>query len=241
MKTAVLNCYVKILYSIITIFLSSVAANAGPIEIEFNQFHEYFTESVNISGSMRAGVMYESETSRAAPDSLQVDLTNAIGSVLCVTLLSVDGKYGADFSYTLTGETKGRTAFKLPTEKQEIITSYSPEQLAIFAQVKPVCKGAKGVVVPAFWGNSANSNVLNVYLNSAANSTFLMLYGASGDAGDKGKILCKRIDADDNTAYNTQCTINDIQKYNLEKTVIIRSNFGKAYRPVKLKIMTPKS
>jgi len=186
---------------------------------------------------VRAGVMYDSSADYVTPTSLYIDVDSKTDQMLCVKMLSVDGKYGADFTYQLTRNISGAIQFKLPTELQNIVTSYTPDQLAVLAEIKPKCKMKGGYIVPASWGGHIQ-NTLKVYLNSGVSATSLKLYKVDGG---RHKISCGPIENKRNTAYDTECHINDSSIYNLEKTKIIRTNFGNHSKPIKLKIHISKN
>ena len=212
--------------------------SAETIQLDKLQFRESFAENVNISGSVRAGVMYRSNLPNATPDSLYIDIGSKSNQILCARILSVDGKYGADIDYQLTGNRSGFTQFQLPTIMHDVVTSYTPNQLAVLAEIKPRCKSRKGHIVPASWGKPlVTSGIVKVFLNSGANNTFLKLYKHGG--GSK-KLSCNPIEAERNTAYDTECSIKNVEIYDLGKTKIIRTNFGNHSRPLRLQIFISK-
>lgn len=221
-------CVLQILMSVL------IVANAETILLdEKNHFRESYAENVNISGSVRVGVMYGSSELKVTPDSLYINIGLMVDQMLCVKMLSVDGQYGADFSYQLTGNVSGRNRFQIPTKLRDVLTGYAPDQLVVLAEIKSKCKGRSGVIVPALWGGQTQDTVVKVYLNSGVSKTVLKLYKNEG--GSK-KLECGSIKAVINTAYDTECSIVNISSYNLEKTKIIRTHFGNYSKPVKLKI-----
>jgi len=218
-----------------SLFSTSVAfADTVILDKDINQFRESFTQSVNISGSVRAGVMYSSSLKNVQLDSLFIDIgaKAMMDKMLCVKMLSVDGQYGADFTYELKGKLRGLNRFKLPSTLQDKVSVYSPDQLAVLAEVKPVCKGRGGHIVPALWSNKKDDS-LNVYLNSGVSKTSLKLYKIKGGST---KIICKPVKAERNTAFDTKCRIDNTEEYKLDKTKILRTNFGNHSRPIKLPI-----
>jgi len=218
-----LACF--ILFTVFPVF-------ANTIRLDQNQFREFFTEDVNISGSVRTGVMYQSSSQFVKPDALFIDIGTKLNQMLCVKMISVDGRYGANFQYEITGKIRGVTRFQLPTQLHEIVTGYTPEQIAVLAEIKPACKGKSKHIVPASWDKPENDSI-NVFLNSGGSTTYLKLYLLEG--GSK-KSPCQPIKADRGTAYDKECQITDPQRYELSKTKIIRTNFDSYFKPLKLKI-----
>jgi hypothetical protein len=214
--------------------LTSCSLYAGPIPIEEAQFQESYNDSVNISGSVRAGVMYMAGAEKVLPDSLFLDLLPESDKLLCVSMISVDGRYGAEFSHKLSSDLTGLTQFQLPTEMHDVLTRYKPDQVAVLAEIKPACNDKGERIVPAAWGRPpADSSVIKVFLNSGAEKTYLKMYKKENGSD---KLKCKSVRSETKTAYDTECTINEPQKYLLENTKVLRRNFGDYGKSVKLKI-----
>jgi hypothetical protein len=220
------------LFILLTLFtIPSLYAEA--IKLNQSQFWESYSQSVNISGSVRAGVMYDSPADHVIPDLLYLDISTKSDQLLCVSMVSVDGQYGAKFTYQLSDKIHGLTPFQLPTKLREVMIAYTPEQIAVLSEIKPVCKGKSGHIIPASWGKPS-VNTVKVYLNSGISRTTLKLYKFSGG---KIKLKCLPMQSDkNNTAYDTECIITNAGDYDLSKTKILRSNFGNHSRPIKLNI-----
>lgn len=234
-----------ILLGLLFFVVNLTGLNAEPIKLNENQFHESLAEKVKISGSVRAGVMYASDSTRVLPNALYVAVGKEYDKMLCVKILSVDGQYGASIKFTLKGAIEDDPAqFELPTAHQDIVTSYMPEQIAVLAQIKPVkdnCNGKSGRIVPAAWGKH-NNDIIKVFLNSSANKTSLKLKKINKDGSKQSKkVLCRPVKSKNNTAYNTECSIENIGDFDLTKTKVLRSNFGSISKPIKLEVYIPQS
>ena len=212
--------------------LLTTTATAETIRLNQDQFRESYTEEVNISGAVRTGVMYATSSKHAMPDSLYIDLGKGSDQILCVKMISVDGRYGADFEYSLTSNISGLTRFQLPTTFKDVVTGYSAEQIAVLAEIKPACKSKSIQILPASWG-SPKPDTLKVFLNSGVDTTYLKLYLQKG--GSK-KQPCQAVKAERGTAYDTACSISDPGSYDLSKTKVIRKNFDNIFKPIKLRI-----
>ena len=90
------------------------SAGAGPVQLNKNDFHERYIENVNISGSIRAGVMFQSAASQVKPSELFVDIGTNPGATLCVRIISIDGHYEADFEYPIKKENQGLIQHLIP-------------------------------------------------------------------------------------------------------------------------------
>jgi len=230
MKIIQIRAYQRLFLFFLLVAINT--AHADTIKLDKIQFSESFTKNVNISGSVRVGVMYSSSLSYVKPDSLYIDIAPQANQLLCVKILSIDGQYGAQFTYQIPSGLLARSQFQLPTDFVSVVTSYKPDQLAVLAEIKPVCKGKGGNIVPASWGVPAQETI-KVYLNSGVRSTSLKLKMIKG--GSK-KLACHPVKNERNAAYDTECVIENFTKYNLQKTKILRSNFGSHSRAVKLNI-----
>jgi len=222
---------------ILSVFAIANTVYAETVQLDKDQFNESFTKNVNISGSVRAGVMYRSSEKNVQPDSLYIDARSEAGKMLCVNMLSVDGQYSAHINYKLKANTNHSYTFQLPTNHHDIVTSYAPGQLAVLAEIKDECDGKGGKIVPASWGKYTPGSI-KIYLNSGARTTSLKLYKIKGGSE---KIACKPVTYKKNTAYDTECSIDNINNYNLKKTKIIRKNFGNHFSPVQVQIHISKS
>lgn len=222
---------IELFFLITLLSLPSFAEEA--IKLDQNQFREFYSQSVKISGSVRTGVMYDSPADHVVPELLYIDIPTKSDQFLCVNMVSVDGQYGAKFTYQLSKNIHGLTPFELPTEKEGVMMAYTPTQLAVLAEIKPTCKGKSGHIVPASWG-VPHSDTVKVYLNSGISKTTLILINLSGE---KDKFPCHPFKSDkNNTAYDTECIIDRAGKFDLSKSKILRRNFGNRFRPIKLNI-----
>ena len=221
--------------TLFSIFIIPVCCLAGDVELLPGQFQESYISEVNISGSVRAGVMYESNRQVAGPDALHIYLGDMNPSILQVKITSIDGRYEADFIYPVNNGETGITKFRLPTKMEDIISHYPPDQLAVLARLKKTGLSSKGKIIPATWGKPGSNN-LKIFLNSGVSTTLLKLYRTDGSTK---KIVCRKIDTDNVTAYDTECIVNDSGRYEMSRTKVIRKNFDSYFKPVKLNINCP--
>lgn len=221
--------FILIIYSI----YHSIAL-ADIITINHGQFKETFTESVNISGIVRIGVMYGSPLNNTDLDSLFIDLGQNKKGLLCASITSIDGQYKAAFKLKLKEQWKGISRFKLPSQYHQRISHYSPNHVAVMAEIKPKCKGKTHQIVPASWG-PPNTETIHVFINSGGFNSILKLYKLNGD---REKIKCHDINTNKKTAFNTECTISKPIRYQMEKSTLFRSRNNNRSKPIKLPIFT---
>ena len=210
------------------------SADASPVQLNKNDFHERYIENVNISGSVRAGVMFQSAASQVKPAELFVDIGTNSGSTLCVRIISIDGHYEADFEYAITKENQGLVQFDLPTSKGDVVESYAPDHLAVLAEVKKECSQKKAHFAPAAWGRPDN-NTVKVFLNSGVEKTLLKI---KNKEGKYIKQKCNKLKHEKLTAYDVECVISNAIEYDLSTTKVLRKNFDNFIKPIKLNIQT---
>ena len=208
------------------------SAGAGPVQLNKNDFHERYIENVNISGSIRAGVMFQSAASQVKPSELFVDIGTNPGATLCVRIISIDGHYEADFEYPIKKENQGLIQFALPTSKGDVVGSYAPDHLAVLAEVKKDCRQKKARFAPAAWGRPDN-NTVKVFLNSGVEKTLLKI---KNKEGKYKKLKCGKMKHEKLTAYDVQCVISNAAEYDLSTTRVLRKNFDNFIKPIKLNI-----
>ncbi|MBU1171444.1 MAG: hypothetical protein KKD44_17970 [Proteobacteria bacterium] len=205
---------------------------AGMVDLDSKQFHESYVKEVKISGSVRAGVMFQSHLMKIEPRDLYINIGETLGTDLDVKMISIDGRYEAEFSYQVKENSTGLTRFNIPTQMAHIVSQYPPDHLAVLARLKGNDTHKKDVVVPATWGKPQSKNI-TILLNSGVSNTHLKLYRPDGTSE---KLACHKIDAGTTTAYDTECLVEDFSQYDLNKTKIIRKNFDSFYKPIHLSI-----
>lgn len=113
-----------IVFSTFALSISSAYSAMNTITVDPKIFKEAYTETVNVSGIVRVGVMYSSTLSKADSNSLYVDIKSGAEKILCVNINSIDGQYSASFELTIPTGINGVNRFILPSkfEQQIVIT-----------------------------------------------------------------------------------------------------------------------
>jgi len=217
---------------IIFTLLFSKFAFPDTIKIDTQKFSESYTETVNISGSTRTGVMYESSLHKVNAESLYIDIGDTSSGMLCAKLVSVDGLYEASFELKLKNKWQGINRFILPSRYNKKISHYPPNHIAVLAELKPKCKGKTLKFAPASWGSPIITKI-RVLINSGGLNTHIKLYEYDGS---HQKLECHYIDAQKKVAFDTECIISEPGRFLLHKSKILRSKFNSRSAPIKLPI-----
>ena len=204
---------------------ASTSAAQEPRRIVLNdgQFKESFLDKVTVSGGIRAGFMYQSQLGHADIHELYVHLQRDIveqDAMLCVNMVSRDGRYSASWEYALGKQPAGSFVVDLPSKYQEKIVGYSPDALVVLAGItKKDCASSEMKYVPTSWGAMPASDYV-LYVNSGNTDTIV------GIPGHAERIQCTKIVADSTVAYDTRCILGKDILNEPKSVFLVRNNFG---------------
>jgi hypothetical protein len=215
-----------LLYStavIVVLASNSLAQEQRRIVLDNTQFKESFLDKVTVSGGVRAGFMYQSLLGRIDMHDLNVHLQHDIDeqdAMLCVNMVSRDGRYSASWEYALGKQPAGSIAVDLPSKYQEQISGYSPDALVVLAAVtKKDCTSTEIKYVPTSWGGMNKSDYI-LYVNSGNTDTII------GIPGHAERIQCSKIVAESTIAYDTRCVVGKDILNEPKSIFLVRNNFG---------------
>lgn len=204
------------------------ANNAGAQEqrrivLDNTQFKESFLDKVTVSGGIRAGFMYQSPLGRIDIHELNVHLQRDIDdqdAMLCVNMVSRDGRYSASWEYALGKQPAGSIVVDLPSKYQEQISGYAPDALVVLAGItKKECTSTEIKYVPTSWGGINKSDYI-LYVNSGNTDTII------GIPGHAERIQCAKIVAESTIAYDTRCVVGRDILNEPKSIFFVRNNFG---------------
>ena len=215
-----------LLFSAAILLASIVSATAQEqrrIVLRDSQFKESFLQKVTVSGGIRAGFMFQSSMDHVDIHELYIHLPQDIeeqDAMLCVNMVSRDGRYTASWEYALGQQSHGSIAVNLPSKYQEQISGYSTDALVVLAAItKKDCASGERQYVPASWGEKHELDYI-LYVNSGNAET------AIGIPGKKEKIQCSKIDSGSTVAYDTKCIMEKDMIGDAKSIFLVRNNFG---------------
>jgi len=212
-STAVILCFMK----------SAMAQEPRMIVLQDRQFKESFLQKVTVSGGVRAGFMFQSALDHVDIHELYIHLQESVeeqDAMLCVNMVSRDGRYTASWEYAIGQQSPGSIAVNLPSKYQEQIASYPPDALVVLAAItKKDCQAVDNKYVPTSWGKHHNSDYI-LYVNSGNTDTVI------GIPGQSERIQCSKIIADSTVAYDTKCIIGKDLLGETKSIFLVRNNFG---------------
>ena len=167
--------------------------------------------------------MYQSLLDHVDIHELYVNLQHDIedqDAMLCVNMVSRDGRYSASWEYALGKQTAGSIAVNLPSKYQAQVSSYSTDALVVLAAIaKKDCASGEMKYVPTSWGEVTKSDYI-LYVNSGNTDTII------GIPGESERIQCSKINADSTIAYDTRCIIAKGILDEPKSIFLVRKNFG---------------
>ena len=212
---------------------NSIAQEQRVIVLQDAQFKESFLQKVTVSGGIRAGFMFQSALTRVDINELYIHLQHDVDdgdAMLCVNMVSRDGRYTASWEYALGQQQSGSLAVTLPSKYHEQIASYSPDGLVVLAAIaKKDCASGDNVYVPASWGKVHTSDYV-LYVNSGNTDTVV------GIPGNTERIKCMKINSESTVAYDTKCVVEKDAVKDAKSLFLVRSNFGNRLPNVELQV-----
>ena len=150
------------------------------IVLNEQQFKESFLKKVTVSGGIRAGFMYKSALAHVDVNQLYIylhrDLTDP-DAMLCVNMVSRDGRYTASWQYALGVQPAGAIKVELPSKYQDQVAAYTPDALAVLAGIaKQNCSSPDLKYIPASWGEVRDADYI-LYVNSSNTDTVIGIPG----------------------------------------------------------------
>jgi len=201
----------------------AAAQEPRKIVLSDNQFKESYLEKVTVSGGIRAGFMRQSTLEHIDLNALYIHLQHDVkeqDAMLCVNMVSRDGRYAASWQYPLGAQPAGSMLVDLPSKYRAQVSGYAPDALAVLAGVaQKDCLAGEMRYVPASWGIGSASEYV-FYVNSGTTETEIGIPGATG------RIPCTKIVADSAIAYDTQCLAPNHLIAEPKSIFILRNNFG---------------
>ncbi len=171
---------------------------------KIDSFREDYSSDVNVSGGILTAFQYGSSTSLARFDSLFVAKDKSINN-LNVRVLSIDGKYSAEFALEFTSNDNTWVQIVIPTKYQEKIAKYKPEDISVYAFKEELSKRRKKahIIFPTSWGKPDISKQ-KFYLNSAGDFAKFAYFDIQNG---KTVTFCEPISNEIKTAFNYECEI----------------------------------
>ena len=111
------------------------------------------------------GLMADPQGTLLNPARLFVDLPAGGPPLLCVTIVSLDGRFEASLEYTPQGAT-GRLPLVGPTQHLRELRDYTPEQMAVLAHLAERCNRSVTEYVVASWAPYVPDGRVMVMVNA---------------------------------------------------------------------------
>jgi hypothetical protein len=199
--------------------LLALLAPAAAAQITVNQFDEAYGAEQPVSGRGFVGVVLADAAGPVALDKLEIFIPKGTTGDLKINVISADAKYRGTADASLAGGASGWTPLKLPSSRQQALSSYSTDTLTLLAEAA----GSKPLLTR--WG--AGGKTVQIYVNSERSDTSIAWR-------KDGKIEvqpCRRLTGGSLVRFDTICSAPaDI--LGPEPIRIIRRRGGVALEPV---------
>lgn len=204
-------------------FTGTVVGQERLFRIGKDTFQESFSDNVEVSGGIRAGVMYASSAPRVDFETLFVHFSTPLaeaGKQLCVSMVSLDGRYSASWRHPIPEGSTGSYRITLPSQYHAKLENLGPDDLVVLAAVADACPARDMSYIPASWGTPAK-NSLKIFLNAGTSQSRAIFQ----DQNQKRKVTCNVLPVTAKIAYDTVCVLmlSDSQLPSLVQ--IVRTNF----------------
>lgn len=177
---------------------------AEELSYKIDGFKEDYSSDVNVSGGILTAFQFGSIASLAQFDSLFIAKDNDTNN-LQIRVLSIDGKYSAEFAIEFLSNDSSWVQIKIPTRYKDKVAKYKPEDISIYAYKEEISKRRKKthMIFPTSWGKP-NLSQQKFYLNSAGDFAKFAYFDINNG---KTVIFCEPISSEIKTSFNYECEI----------------------------------
>lgn len=233
MKNAIRVTFLSVCIFLLSI-VCSIADDNTVVVVNELQLNESFIDKVNVSGGVRAGLMLSSSKQSVDFDQLYIYLgdkgESSAQSVLCVSMVSNDGRYSSNWEHRLEQQKTGPIKFSLKSKHKEQLAAYTPSELVVLASVaQESCQSKKQQYVPASWGFVQDGKYI-LFVNSGGADAAVSV------SGRKERISCDKILNGKTIAYDKKCEIDQSIIGQEKKLSLHRSNFNNTLPDVKIEL-----
>ncbi len=186
------------------IYLFTIVSVASENQYEIENFKDSWSSDVDVSGGVLTAYQLRGSISSVQIDKLYIGKAKNIDK-LNIRILSIDGKYSAEFVIKFTPTENEWVEVKInETEHNKYLSTYRPEEVSVYAY-QEVSHRRKKVhhVFPTSWGKPDLSDI-SFFVNSAGEFARLAFVDKTKNKHVK---YCDAIDGEINTSYNYECKI----------------------------------
>ncbi|KGJ90255.1 hypothetical protein [Thalassotalea sp. ND16A] len=171
---------------------------------EILNLEEGYDSNVDVSGGVLTAFQFEGADETAQLDNLFIAKSENSKN-LNIKILSIDGKYHAEFAVKFLPTDKEWVEVAIPSKYTEELASYKAEEVSVYAYQEVITKRNKKThfIFPTAWGEP-NTLQQKFYINSAGD--FAKLAYVDINIG-KQVTFCEPISRNVKTSFNYECTL----------------------------------
>lgn len=183
---------------------SALAQSLRPV----GAVQETFQKRIPVGGRIVVSVSAVDPPGRVDPRSLWALIPVDPGRVLCVNLLSADGRYQAQVEYDLAGVAPGPHRLEFPTKYAPELSGFSTADFGVLAMGVDDCNSFDGSqvetpkVAVTLWSVPRSLDFIVVKVQTGQTSAVLYVEGAR-----TGPIACHATRALSTAAFDAECVI----------------------------------
>ena len=201
-------------------------------DIVATSLNETYSDTVKVSGEFLVGVQLEATSEQKR---LHVNFPESTTGNLCIVLSSIDGKYKANLSYTLTTPQSGLKDIGFVSEHPKVLMNYSTQEIAVSASLKESCvESFPSKSLVASWNKETKNNLILLIRSDARKDTAYIPNFKNKIAHTK----CKKIRSSYNVSYDKYCKFENIDINSINEIEIIRKNL-QSIEPEKIYFHSP--
>lgn len=210
----------------------AIADNNAVVVMDESQLNESFIDKVNVSGGVRAGLMLNGSKQSVDFDQLYIYTGDGneplANSILCVSMISNDGRYTSNWEYPLNQQKRSTITFSLKSRHKEQLAAYASSELVVLAAVaQESCESKNLEYVPASWGFVQNGNYV-LFVNSGGADAAISI------PGRKERIPCDSILNGKTIAYDKKCEVDKSLIMQTKRMYLQRTNFNNKLPDIKI-------
>jgi len=210
----------------LTLLVSVACAEPATLAVDKDSFREKFDRTVDVSGQLRAGLMFGSALEKIQTGSLMVSFkarTGLPGEQVCIRVASRDGVFTAIWTSTLDVKLDDLHRATFATEHAKELRNYAVDELVAIASIGQSCSAEDRTYLPSSWGLPQVGS-LYAYLNADSSAAAIAARYPESEIVQKQCSILPTSEV--TTAFDTVCSLTLIKPDLPFELVVLRQNFS---------------
>ncbi|MDG5491195.1 hypothetical protein [Psychroserpens sp. SPM9] len=203
--TMVTNKFLLLLILFVSLNSNKLFSQSSSTSLEPINLEENWTNNRPINGEKRVGILSYTKLKFINPEYLTVLIPDSESDFLCLSIVSLDGRYSAKLNYDISKEAPGLIKLHFPTKHKSKLRKYSPEEITVLASIGSNCNTSSNSFVLTTWDKDVSEDFFIVYINTR-NQASIIAFENNEIEFEKD---FSKIESDNylKVAYNQSCKI----------------------------------